>query len=328
MPRPFLSPLCALLAVCLGATAHAAAPLPDPLTTVTVQPGETAYAIARRAGISVETLLTLNNLSTPALRAGQVLRVRSVTVHVVQPGETLYALSRRYGLSVDALLYENALPPGTALKAGQRLLVPGQLSGTIASGTPVPGSAGGVTTRPAPPPALPGGVLGSPFLPALPAPDRPVLTPPSQLPGLSVAPPVPAGPAVVADWRSAALALLDTPYVYGGATRSGTDCSGLVVQVFAPLGVNLPRTSAAQALAGEAVASGEWLPGDLLFFDTQGQGQVSHVGIYLGDDTFIDANTFHGRVVIDRLLGDTYWATRYAGARRVLPEALATRPAP
>ncbi|WP_412028118.1 LysM peptidoglycan-binding domain-containing protein [Deinococcus yunweiensis] len=327
MPRPFLSLLCTLLALSLGATAHAGLPLPEPPTTVTVQPGETAYAIARRAGISVETLLALNNLSSPALRAGQVLRVRSVAVHVVQPGETLYALSRRYGVSVDALLYENALPPGTSLKAGQRLTVPGQHPGTIASGA---GSTGGVgaSTRP----AVPGGVLGSPFLPALPTPDRPMLTPPSHLPsplpGVSSVPLEPAISPLAADWRSAALALLGTPYAYGGATRSGTDCSGLVVQVFTPLGVILPRSSAAQALAGTAVGSGEWQPGDLVFFDTQGQGQISHVGIYLGDDTFIDANTYQGRVVIDRLLGDSYWAARYVGARRVLPDALASRPAP
>ncbi|GHF53102.1 LysM repeat protein [Deinococcus metalli] len=334
MPRPVLAlrSTLLLLALGLGAPALAAAPtLPaaSTATTVTVQPGDTAYAIARRAGISVDTLLALNGLSTPAVKVGQVLRVREVTVYVVQPGETLYALSRRYGVSVDALLYENALPPGATLKAGQTLRIPAAASGSVALAA-APVTAPAVVSTPATPS---GGVLGSPFVPALPAPDRPSLSAPSRLPTLPTPPDAllpPLAPAAVnaqpTDWLSAALALLGTPYVYGGATPSGTDCSGLVVQVFTPLGVTLPRTSAEQARAGAPVESGQWQPGDLVFFDTEGQGRVSHVGIYLGNDTFVDANTYQGKVVIDRLLGDRYWAARYLGARRVLPDPLALRP--
>ncbi|THF84836.1 LysM peptidoglycan-binding domain-containing protein [Deinococcus sp. KSM4-11] len=338
-PHPVVIRSLLLLALSLGAAA-ATAPgpvLPDPASTVTVQPGDTAYSIARRAGISVDTLLGLNGLSAPTLKVGQTLRVREVLVYTVQPGETLYALSRRYGVSVEALLYENALPPGATLKAGQALRIPARPGATTASVPAPPSAPASPPTSPTSSSATSGGVLGSPFLPALPAPDRPNLSPPSKLPTLPAAllPPLvpdatastlPVASGQPTDWLSAALSLLGTPYVYGGASRSGTDCSGLVVQVFTPLGMNLPRTSAAQALVGDPVESGQWQPGDLVFFDTDGQGHVSHVGIYLGDDAFVDANTYQGKVVVDHLLGDRYWAARYMGARRVLPVPLAMRP--
>jgi len=115
------------------------------------------------------------------------------------------------------------------------------------------------------------------------------------------------------------MALLGVPYVYGGSTPSGLDCSGFVVQVFSPLGVQLPRRSADQAQSGVAVALPDLQAGDLVFFDTEGRGQVTHVGIYLGDGQFVNANSYRKQVAVDRLQGDPYWGPRLLGARRVLP---------
>ncbi|MFN4251441.1 LysM peptidoglycan-binding domain-containing protein, partial [Deinococcus sp.] len=93
--------------------------------SVTVQPGDTAFSLARRAGLSVEALLALNGLTRPDLRVGQVLTLRDgPRTHVTQPGETLYALARRYGVTVEALLAASSLPPGAALRAGQVLTLP------------------------------------------------------------------------------------------------------------------------------------------------------------------------------------------------------------
>ncbi|MFD1731142.1 LysM peptidoglycan-binding domain-containing protein [Deinococcus malanensis] len=93
--------------------------------TVVVQAGDTAYNLARRAGIPVEALLSLNGLSSPDLRVGQVLRLREVPVtHVVQPGETLYALARQYAVSVDVLLGLNSLAPEAKIAVGQVLKLP------------------------------------------------------------------------------------------------------------------------------------------------------------------------------------------------------------
>ena len=107
------------------------------------------------------------------------------------------------------------------------------------------------------------------------------------------------------------------PYVHGGQSRTGTDCSGLVFQVFAGTGLKLPRQSAQQAQTGAVVSLPDLQAGDLLFFDTEGRGTVTHVGIYLGDGEFINANSHSGQVAVNQL-SEKYFAQRYLWARRVL----------
>lgn len=80
-----------------------------------------------------------------------------------------------------------------------------------------------------------------------------------------------------------------TPYEWGGDTPSGFDCSGFVMFVYAHFGIHLPRTSYGQFSAGSAVDRADLLPGDLVFFDTAGSG-ASHVGIYAGSDRFVSAS--------------------------------------
>ncbi len=79
---------------------------------------------------------------------------------------------------------------------------------------------------------------------------------------------------------------LGVPYVYGGASRSGVDCSGLTQQVFAAFGVSLPRTAAEQSAYGTPVSSPS--AGDLVFSDYTGGG-IGHVGIATGDGQVINA---------------------------------------
>jgi cell wall-associated NlpC family hydrolase len=110
-----------------------------------------------------------------------------------------------------------------------------------------------------------------------------------------------------------ALRFLGAPYVFGGTTASGFDCSGFVQHVFAMLGITLPRTADAQYDVGRRVVGGP-RPGDLVFFDTY--GGVSHVGIYLGRGKFVHASTSQG-VTVSRL-SESYWAARYVGAKRLI----------
>jgi cell wall-associated NlpC family hydrolase len=86
---------------------------------------------------------------------------------------------------------------------------------------------------------------------------------------------------------------LGVPYVYGGASRYGVDCSGLTQAVFANLGVSLPHSAAMQYGYGVPVASPG--PGDLVFMDFTGAG-IGHVGITAGDGTMINA-PYPGTVV-------------------------------
>jgi hypothetical protein len=121
----------------------------------------------------------------------------------------------------------------------------------------------------------------------------------------------------VQEMLDTALSYLGVPYRFGGASpRTGFDCSGLVNHVFRQaFGLSLPRTAREIARNGAAVARGELLPGDLVFFNTRGFLN-SHVGIYLGDSKFVHAPNARGRVRIDDL-DDTYYRTRFNGARRI-----------
>jgi cell wall-associated NlpC family hydrolase len=105
---------------------------------------------------------------------------------------------------------------------------------------------------------------------------------------------------------SIALQYLGVPYVWGGASPSGFDCSGLVMYVYAQLGISLPHYTVAQWNATEPIASPA--PGDLVFFNGLG-----HVGIYIGGGRFVDAPHTGSVVRIDSMSG----FGGYDGARRV-----------
>jgi hypothetical protein len=103
---------------------------------------------------------------------------------------------------------------------------------------------------------------------------------------------------------------LGVPYVWGGESPSGFDCSGLVQYVYGKLGVHLPRTSFAQYNAGRHVSRSGLRPGDLVFFDALG-----HVGIDIGGGRFIHAPHTGTRVQIGTLAG--WYSEHWSGATRV-----------
>ena len=119
-----------------------------------------------------------------------------------------------------------------------------------------------------------------------------------------------------------AMKLRDTRYVRGGRDPStGFDCSGFVRYVFAhAVGMQLPRNSASQFLAGLKVNRADMQPGDLVFFRTHGKRRISHVGIYISNGRFIHSPA-SGKSVEISSLREGYWAKRFAGAKR--PEAMA-----
>jgi len=108
-----------------------------------------------------------------------------------------------------------------------------------------------------------------------------------------------------------AMQYLGTPYVWGGASPSGFDCSGLVMYVYAQVGVSLPHSSYAQYGAGVPVSYDQLQPGDLVFFYGLG-----HVGIYIGGGSFIHAPHTGDVVKISSLSGS--YSSSFVGARRIL----------
>lgn len=108
---------------------------------------------------------------------------------------------------------------------------------------------------------------------------------------------------------------LGRPYVWGAAGPKAFDCSGFTQYVYAAFGVGLGHYTGTQYGAGQSVKKSELLPGDLVFFNTY--SSISHVGIYIGGGQFIHASSGSKKVTISDLSG-SYYAARYAGARRIL----------
>ena len=108
---------------------------------------------------------------------------------------------------------------------------------------------------------------------------------------------------------------LGVPYVWGGSSPNGFDCSGFVQYVYAQQGISLPRTADIQATAGYPVDKADLQPGDLVFFAGD-YVNISHVGIYVGDGKMIHASTSYG-IAYDSLSRD-YRVAHYVGACRVL----------
>ena len=129
----------------------------------------------------------------------------------------------------------------------------------------------------------------------------------------------------VFDICNLALQFMHTPYLWGGKTFMGIDCSGLVQVVFKAFGYNLPRDAHQQVLHGEAVLLKDAHPGDLAFFENP-EGKVTHTGIILGSDNIIHA---HGWVRTDQLDEDGIYNSQRGiythklhGIRRILTNVI------
>lgn len=129
---------------------------------------------------------------------------------------------------------------------------------------------------------------------------------------------VPAASAsIVARVISSAENKLGSTYVYGDTGSEGFDCSGLVYSIYNDeLGISIPRSSRTQSTFGKQVSKSDLQEGDLVFFNTTGNG-VSHVGIYVGDGKFIHASSGQGKVMTSSLT-EGYYQERYVNATRVL----------
>jgi cell wall-associated NlpC family hydrolase len=129
--------------------------------------------------------------------------------------------------------------------------------------------------------------------------------------------PMPA-PALNSDGGSEIIRLAQTwlgvPYLFGGCSRGGVDCSCLVQDVYAVIGIHLPRVAVDQFNATRPVSDPQ--PGDLVFFANTYEPGISHVGIYIGNGMQVNAPTT-GQVVSVASVFTGYWGAHFAGTHRV-----------
>lgn len=207
--------------------------------------------------------------------------------YTVKTGDTLYSIARTAGVDARTLMQLNGMSSST-IQVGQTLNL-GKATAASAATTDSTAAANA----------------------AIAAVVNPTKTSTSTA---AVVTPASSGGAYI---RTAASRWLGIRYVHGGTSGWGLDCSGFTLRVFQNMGINLPRTAAAQWRSGYAVSRRDLRAGDLVFFNTTGR-VASHVGIYLGNGMMANANSYYGRTMVEPLFSNSYWAARYVGARRVL----------
>ncbi len=117
---------------------------------------------------------------------------------------------------------------------------------------------------------------------------------------------------------------IGTPYIYGGDSENGIDCSAFIQKVFMEFEINLPRTSREQYRfsGSEDIPLEEIKPNDLLFFKTENGDEIDHVAMYVGDGKMIHSSKMENGVQITDFKFSKFWSTRFASAKRITREKL------
>ncbi|OLS36882.1 LysM peptidoglycan-binding domain-containing protein [Bacillus sp. MRMR6] len=292
----------------------------------TVQSGDTLWKISQNNKLTVNEIMQWNNLTSDTIFVTQKLSLlaphshetQTTVTYTVKSGDTLSGIAKAYGTTVTELKSLNGLT-SDMIYVGQKLTVKGE---NIVTPTPVLSNPVNTSTYTVKSGDSLWAIATRHNLSVAQLKSINQLTSDTIYIGqvLTVnanitapAPtPAPAEPTVskVQQVIEEAKKHIGTPYLWGGNTPAGFDCSGFSKYVFERVGINLPRTSATQWSGLKPVSTPNL--GDLVFFETYAPGP-SHLGIYIGDNKFIHAGSSIGVTITD--MNNSYWKPRYLGAR-------------
>nr|WP_245301508.1 peptidoglycan endopeptidase [Virgibacillus natechei] len=267
-------------------------------STYTVKSGDTLSGIASDHGISLSKLMDLNGLDTTLIHPGNEFKVSegssggsssgssgdsssgsgsvgSSTVYTVKSGDTLSQIGAEHGVSVANLRNWNNLS-SDLITIGQKLNINGSSgsgSGSNSGSSGSGNSSGGGSNE---------------------------------------------SPSADVDYNvdqliSAAKAQMGTPYVWGGSTTNGFDCSGFIHYAYNQAGMDITRTNT-QGYYDRSYDVSNPQVGDLVFFEGTYKAGISHMGIYLGGGDFIHAGSSTGVTIAN--VNNSYWSSHFEGYKR------------
>ncbi|MFJ7682325.1 C40 family peptidase [Peribacillus butanolivorans] len=308
--------------------------------TYKVKSGDTLDKIAKTHNTTVQKLKSKNNLTSNLIFPGQVLKINefnkytnnstnTTEKYVVKLGDSLSTIAKRYNLSLSALIKLNPnISNSDRIRIGQPIRVSGKAS---TSSTTASNSSSSKTYT-----VKSGDTLDK----IAKAHNTTVNSLLSLNPSISNANTLHIGQSIKLSGKAtssvakkesistnsaqadkilaAGAKYLGARYVYGASTSRTDifDCSSFTLKAFQAVGISLPRTSSAQSQVGKLVSSNTLQKGDLVFFDTNNDGVINHVGIYAGNGQMLNASTSKG--VSYANINSSYWEPRFVKAVRVL----------
>jgi len=285
----------------------------------TVKSGDTLSGIAKETKISVSDLTSYNNLSSSLIKVGQKLSLLPPHIHYsVKSGDSLSKIAKNNNTTVTKIKELNSLT-SDLIKIGQDLLIP---SSNSTPNTNTSESKTNTTTTYT--------VVSGDSLYAISLKVNLTVDELKKINGLT-SNTIYVGQVLKVSSTNTntntttsenntskvdalikeAKKYIGVPYVWGGSTPNGFDCSGYLNYVYNKIGTSIPRTVATIWNATTIVSSPK--AGDIVFFETT--SGPSHAGIYIGDNKFIHAGTSTGVTITD--MNNSYWKPRYLGAKAV-----------
>lgn len=289
--------------------------------TYTVKSGDTLSGIAKQYGTNYKEIMNLNGLNTTLIKVGQKLQVNGTTTsstistsastYTVKSGDTLYRIAKQNGTTYQAIMNLNGLK-STLIKVGQKLKISGSTSS--ASSSTISTSATTYTVKSGDTLSDIAKQYGTTYQAIMNANGlKSTFITVGQKLKISGSVSSSSTTATNSNVVSIAKKYIGVPYVFGGSTPSGFDCSGFIYYVFKKSGKSISRATAAGYYnLAEKVTSPQ--VGDLVFFSNTYKAGVSHVGIYVGNGQMISAS---GSSVNIASIQSSYWKSHFTGYGRI-----------